>query len=138
MSRSTCGTEPKPPRRHPAAGAFCRLSVAILVGQNDESGVTIVPIQLQTLRASPEQASLGPHLALLGDDARAATHLSMSAWIKSANSFGDPPTGSVPCCFSAVRTASLFSAAFAAADSFSMTAGGVAAGARSPIQIPAS
>ena len=49
----------------------------------------------------------------------------MSARMKSANSFGVPPSGSVPCRFSAVRTACVFNASFAAADSLSIIADGV-------------
>jgi len=41
---------------------------------------------------------------------------------KSANSVGEPPTGSVPCCFSP-RELPHFNAAFAAADNFSMIGG---------------
>src|SRR5450631_4018136 len=70
--------------------------------------------------------------------ARTATHFSMSARMKSANSFGVPPSGSVPCRFSAVRTSSMLSAALAAADNFSTIADGGPAGASSPIQMPAS
>ena len=62
------------------------------------------------------------------------------AWLHNgrASKSSVPPSGSVPCRVSAVRTASVFNASFAAPDSFSMIAGGVPAGASSPIQIPAS
>jgi hypothetical protein len=56
---------------------------------------------------------------------------------KSENSFGVPPSGSVPCRFERARTSCVFNASFAALDTFSTIAGGVPAGARRPIPIPA-
>ena len=54
----------------------------------------------------------------LPEAARRVVHFTMSARMKSANSFGVPPIASVPCARNAVRTASALSASFAAADSF--------------------
>jgi hypothetical protein len=72
----------------------------------------------------------GSHFPEFGEETT-ATHFAIS--VRSANSFGVPPTGSSPCRISAVRICSVFNASLAAPDSFSMIADGIPAGAGSPI-----
>src|SRR5712664_2052008 len=90
--------------------------------------VPMADVKSRLLNVTNEPSRAGSHFPELGD-ARTATHFAISVRMKSVNSFGVPPTGSVPCRFSAVRTSSVFNASFAAPDSFSMIAGGVPAGA---------
>jgi len=93
-------------------------------------------------RESPENGvvlkTAGPRHFPELDDARAATHFSISVWMKSANSLGVPPTGSVPCALARCGLHRYPTQHWQRPTASPMVAGGVPVGASSPIQIPAS